>query len=70
MTEATNTTPADVLIIGAGPAGLTSGYLLGKAGRSVQIIERDPERARVISEQLNTSARGCAGVNRQCSHVE
>ncbi len=42
MTEATNSTPADVLIIGAGPAGLTSGYLLGKAGRSVQIIERDP----------------------------
>lgn len=42
MTEATNTSPADVLIIGAGPAGLTAGYLLGKAGRSVQIIERDP----------------------------
>jgi protoporphyrinogen oxidase len=42
MTEATNTSPADVLIIGAGPAGLTAGYLLGKAGRGVQIIERDP----------------------------
>lgn len=31
----------DVAIIGAGPAGLTAGYLLGKAGRSVSIIEQD-----------------------------
>jgi protoporphyrinogen oxidase len=32
----------DVLIIGAGPAGLTAGYLLAKAGKSVRVIERDP----------------------------
>ncbi len=32
----------DVLIIGAGPAGLTAGYLLAKSGKSVAIIERDP----------------------------
>jgi protoporphyrinogen oxidase len=32
----------DVLIIGAGPAGLTAGYLLAKAGKTVTIIERDP----------------------------
>src|SRR5437868_920793 len=32
----------DVAIIGAGPAGLTAGYLLTKAGYSVTIIERDP----------------------------
>ncbi len=32
----------DVLIIGAGPAGLTAGYLLAKAGKSVIVIERDP----------------------------
>ncbi len=32
----------DVLIIGAGPAGLTAGYLLTKAGRRVAIVERDP----------------------------
>jgi len=31
----------DVLIIGAGPAGLTAGYLLTKKGKSVAIIERD-----------------------------
>lgn len=31
----------DVAIIGAGPAGLTAGYLLTKAGKSVAIIEKD-----------------------------
>ena len=32
----------DVAIVGAGPAGLTAGYLLTKAGRSVTVLERDP----------------------------
>lgn len=32
----------DVAIIGAGPAGLTAGYLLTKAGLTVAIIEKDP----------------------------
>ena len=31
----------DVAIIGAGPAGLTAGYLLTKAGQRVAIIEKD-----------------------------
>src|SRR6478735_11606293 len=31
----------DVVIIGAGPAGLTAGYLLTRAGKSVAIIEKD-----------------------------
>lgn len=35
-------TPVDVAIIGAGPAGLTAAYLLGKAGYSVTVIEKDP----------------------------
>ncbi|MGB3379791.1 MAG: NAD(P)/FAD-dependent oxidoreductase [Allopontixanthobacter sediminis] len=32
----------DVAIIGAGPAGLTAGYLLTKQGKTVAIIEKDP----------------------------
>ena len=41
-----NTTAAkeldvDVAIIGAGPAGLTAGYLLTKQGKTVAIIEKD-----------------------------
>ena len=32
---------ADVLIIGAGPAGLSCGYRLSKAGRDVLILEAD-----------------------------
>lgn len=31
----------DVAIIGAGPAGLTAGYLLTKQGKSVAIVEKD-----------------------------
>src|ERR1700754_1236644 len=34
--------PADVAIIGAGPAGLTAAYLLTKQGYSVTVIEKDP----------------------------
>ena len=33
---------AQVVIIGAGPAGLTSAYLLTKAGYRVTVIEKDP----------------------------
>ncbi len=48
--DATTKTPAgqgagildvDVAIIGAGPAGLTAGYLLTKQGKTVAIIEKD-----------------------------
>jgi protoporphyrinogen oxidase len=43
---------ADVLVIGAGPAGLTSSYLLTRAGRSVIVIERDPVRVGGISRTV------------------
>src|SRR5262245_6668587 len=33
----------DVLVIGAGPAGLTAAYCLTKATSSVLVVERDPE---------------------------
>src|SRR5450755_2966610 len=36
------TQPNTVAIIGAGPAGLTAGYLLSKAGVSVEVLESDP----------------------------
>jgi protoporphyrinogen oxidase len=37
----TNPVVQDVAIIGAGPAGLTAGYLLTKSGHSVHVIEKD-----------------------------
>jgi protoporphyrinogen oxidase len=45
--------PTEVLIIGAGPAGLTAGYLLTKAGREVVIVERDPTYVGGISRTVN-----------------
>jgi len=43
---------ADVAIIGAGPAGLTAGYLLTKQGLSVAIIEKDPNYVGGISRTV------------------
>ncbi|MEO6340120.1 MAG: NAD(P)/FAD-dependent oxidoreductase [Caulobacteraceae bacterium] len=43
----------DVLIIGAGPAGLTAGYLLTKRGKSVCVVERDPAYVGGISRTVN-----------------
>jgi len=42
----------DVAIIGAGPAGLTAGYLLTKAGYSVAIIEQDARYVGGISRTV------------------
>ena len=43
----------DILIVGAGPAGLTAGYLLTKAGRDVHVIERDPHYVGGISRTVD-----------------
>lgn len=42
----------DVAIIGAGPAGLTAGYLLAKAGASVTAFETDPIYVGGISKTI------------------
>ncbi|MFM1755605.1 MAG: UDP-galactopyranose mutase, partial [Bacteroidota bacterium] len=38
-----------VAIIGAGPAGLTAAYLLGKAAQEVTVFEKDPQYVGGIS---------------------
>lgn len=43
----------DVLVIGAGPAGLTAAYQLTKEGKKVIVIERDPEQVGGISRTVN-----------------
>jgi protoporphyrinogen oxidase len=42
----------EILIIGAGPAGLTAAYLLTKAGKSVRVVERDAEYVGGISRTV------------------
>lgn len=42
-----------VVIIGAGPAGLTAAYMLGKAGIQVDILEADPKLVGGISRTVN-----------------
>jgi len=46
-------TDTDILIIGAGPAGLTAGYLLSKRGREVTVLEKDPVYVGGISRTVN-----------------
>jgi protoporphyrinogen oxidase len=47
-----NETAADVAVIGAGPAGLTAGYLLAKAGKNVFVAEKDPHYVGGISRTV------------------
>ena len=44
---------SDVFVIGAGPAGLTSSYLLSKRGVSTTVIEADPVYVGGISRTVN-----------------
>jgi len=34
----------EVVVVGAGPAGLKAAELLGKAGKDVLVVERDEEK--------------------------
>src|SRR6478752_2850128 len=43
---------SDVAVIGAGPAGLTAAYLLGKHGLKVSVIEKDPNYVGGISRTV------------------
>ena len=43
----------DAVVIGAGPAGLTTAYQLAKAGRSVHVIEQDPTYVGGISRTVD-----------------
>jgi len=43
----------DAFVIGAGPAGLTTAYTLAKAGKSVHVIERDPQYVGGISRTVD-----------------
>ncbi|GJD54379.1 NAD(P)/FAD-dependent oxidoreductase [Methylobacterium dankookense] len=43
----------ETLVIGAGPAGLTAGYLLSKHGRAVTVLERDPAQVGGISRTVS-----------------
>jgi protoporphyrinogen oxidase len=44
---------APVVVIGAGPAGLTAAYLLSKEGIPVTVVEADPEYVGGISRTVN-----------------
>ncbi len=45
--------PVETLVIGAGPAGLTSAYALAKAGRTVRVLEQDPRYVGGISRTVD-----------------
>ncbi|MGA8949497.1 MAG: NAD(P)/FAD-dependent oxidoreductase [Xanthobacteraceae bacterium] len=53
MTVRDSNVDAEVLVIGAGPAGLTAAYCLTKQAQSVLVIERDPAYVGGISRTVD-----------------
>jgi protoporphyrinogen oxidase len=52
MAQVNSGASVDVAIIGAGPAGLTAGYLLSKQNVSVLVAEKDPQYVGGISRTV------------------
>jgi 8-hydroxy-5-deazaflavin:NADPH oxidoreductase len=52
----------NVTIIGAGNMGRGIGHVLMRGGHSVKIVDRDPEKAEHLAEELRSAAEGGATV--------
>jgi predicted dinucleotide-binding enzyme len=52
----------NVTIIGAGNMGRGIGHVLMRGGHSVMIVDRDPEEAEQLTEELRSAAEGGATV--------
>ena len=51
LLDMTNDTTQTTLVLGGGPAGLTAGYLLGKAGRDVVVLEAENQVGGTVKDK-------------------